>query len=561
MLGLAPRFVWLGILSVASHHLVFRRIELWPFQLALLTFVLFSIDVCLRVHVEGISAFLDALKPAYLDLTVYTLGVLASIGAYRLLFHRLRHCPGPKWWALSKFAFISVDRKGLRARTVEAAHQKYGDVVRTGPRELSINAPSAIVPIMGAKSSFWRGPWYAASAGSRSPHVPRNLHALLNESDHAARRKVWEVAFSAKALKSYEPILIEVLEIMIDQLEGRARRKETINIDDYSSFYAFDVMSQAGFGADFGLLHHGQLTPMIQAFQALMTFMQLVGNLPYLVEILGLLPNPMAEFDKYMNQVVVERKARKEAKPDIMGQLLHDVSETATSRTSKRKDAEAVSDARLIVGAGSDTSSTTLGIATFFLMESPQILADLRQELLDVFGDDPSLLTNVARMDDKTCPLLNAVINESLRIFPPVPGGLQRESRSPAIVEVNGSKIVIPADTVVTLPIWSIQRDARNFSPEPLKFRPERWLRPDKEVRFNKAAFIPFSLGKTWCVGKALAYMELRLVLANLVRRFDFVPADKYDAQKFQDGLVDAFVVLRNHKLPVHVRIRDHAGP
>lgn len=120
---------------------------------------------------------------------------------------------------------------------------------------------------------------------------------------------------------------------------------------------------------------------------------------------------------------------------------------------------------------------------------------------------------------------------------------------------------MIPADTVVTLPIWSIQRDARNFSPEPLKFRPERWLHPDKEVRFNKAAFMPFSFGKTSCVGKALAYMELRLVVANLVRRFDFVPADKYDAQKFQDGLTDAFVIQRKHKLPVNVHIRAHVGP
>ncbi|CDU23467.1 related to Cytochrome P450 [Sporisorium scitamineum] len=556
MLGLTTRFVWLGILSVASHHLVFRRIELWPFQLTSLASTLFAINITLRTRIDATPIFPHALTLALVDLTFCTTTVLISIGVYRLFFHRLCRFPGPRLWALSKGAFLTVDVRGVRSRVVEEAHERWGDVVRTGPREVSVRAASAGVAVMGGRSGFWRGPWYVGSAGSRSKDVVRNVHAVMVEADHKARRKVWEVAFSGEALKSYETILVDVLEVMVEQLERRSRRKETVKIDDYCSFYAYDVMSQVGFGADFGLLQQGQLSPMIQALEKFMSYVQVVGNLPYLVEILGLLPNPMAEFDKYMTRIVMERKARKEAKPDVMGHLLHDV-----GKSSKRKDAEAASDARLIVVAGSETTSTTLGIAIFFLIENPPILADLRRELLNVFGDDPSLLTDFSQLDDKTCPLLNAVINESLRIFPPVPSGLQRECPSPTLIDVNGDQIVIPANTVVTLPIWSIQRDPRNFSPEPLHFRPQRWLHPENEVRFNKAAFTPFSLGKTSCVGKALAYMELRLVLANLVRRFDFVPADKYDAQKFQDGLVDAFVTQRNHKLPVKIHIRDHVGP
>lgn len=554
------RFLWLSILSIVSHHVVFRNFELWPGQLLVLVSALFAIDISLRHSINETPIFPYAAKLAFLDLWVWTCGVLVSISVYRLFFHRLRHFPGPKSWAVSKFALMTTDAKGLRPRTLEKAHRKYGDVVRTGPRELSINAPSAIPAIMGSKSSFWRGPWYAATAGARSPYIPRNLHSVMFESDHSARRKIWDAAFSAKALKGYETILIDNMENMVNQLVKRSQRKEKVNIDDYCSFFSFDVMAQAGFAGDFGLLNQGQLTPMIKALDDFMSFVQLAGNLPYLVEILGALPNPIAEFDKYMNKIVMERKARKESVPDIMGHLLHEV-ETERGKDSKRQEAEATADARLIIVAGSDTSSTTMGIALFFLMENPQVLAELRQELLDVFGDDLTLVTDFARMDNKTCPLLNAVINESLRIFPPVPTGLQRESPSPAIVDVNGQKVVIPANTIVTLPIWSLHRDARNFSPEPLRFRPERWLRPEKEERFNKAAFTPFSFGKTSCVGKALAYMEIRLVIANLVRHFNFVPADNYDAQKFQDGLVDAFVTKRNYKLPVHVEVRNHSRP
>ena len=555
------RFVWLSILSVTSHYLVFCRIELWPFQLILLASLLLSIDVSLRISLSDTPIFPDAVKLAYIDMAACICGVLASIGVYRLFFHRLRHFPGPKSWALSKFAFVNADINGLRSTAVHEAHRRYGDIVRTGPREISINAATAIAPVMGARSTFWRGPWYVAAGNARSADAPRNLHSTLRESDHAARRKIWDSAFSAKSLKSYEPTLIDVVDTMVKQLELRSRRQETVNIDDFCCLYAYDVMSRVGFGADFGLLEHGQVTAFVKALDHFVAYAQLIGNLPYLVEIVALLPNPMAQLNKYMESILNERKARKDPAPDIMAHLLVSDDQTNNGGKSKNKDAEALSDARLMLGAGSDTACITMGVVIFYLMESPNILAELRQELLDVFEDAPGLLTDFARMDEKTCPLLNAIINEALRLVPPVPGGLQRESPVPTTVDVNGSRVVIPANTVVTLPILTIQRDPRNFSPEPLQFRPQRWLRPENEERLNRTAFMPFSFGKTFCPGKVLAYMELRLVIANLVRRFDFVPAEGYDAQKFKDGLVDAFVVVRKHKLPVQIRLHDHVGP
>jgi len=230
---------------------------------------------------------------------------------------------------------MTTDIKGLRPRVMEAAHKKYGDIVRTGPREISINAPSAIASVMGAKSDFWRGPWYVSTAGSRGPHIPRNLHSTVIEADHAARLKIWDAAFSAKALKGYESILIDIMDNMINQLERRSQRQEKVNIDDYCSFYSFDVMAQAGFAGDFALLNQGQLTPMIQALEDFMQFVQLVGNIPYLIDILGALPNPIAEFDKYMTNIVLERKARKIAVPDIMSHLLHEV-ETEKIKSGER---------------------------------------------------------------------------------------------------------------------------------------------------------------------------------------------------------------------------------
>lgn len=159
------RYLWLGIFSIASHHIVFRHIELWPLQLLALISVLFGTNVSLRHSISATPLFPDATKLACIDVAVWTVGITISVGCYRLFLHRLSHFPGPASWALSEFAFVTIDVKGLRPRVVEAAHKKYGDIVRTGPRKISINAASAIALVMGAKSDFWRGSWYVSTAG------------------------------------------------------------------------------------------------------------------------------------------------------------------------------------------------------------------------------------------------------------------------------------------------------------------------------------------------------------------------------------------------------------
>jgi cytochrome P450 len=79
--------------------------------------------------------------------------------------------------------------------------------------------------------------------------------------------------------------------------------------------------------------------------------------------------------------------------------------------------------------------------------------------------------------------------------------------------------VFIPGNTVVQLQPFVIQRDPRNFS-RPDEFIPERWTtRP--ELVLNKEAFLPFSTGPYDCVGKRLAYMEMRSVIAKVVGEFD----------------------------------------
>ena len=106
------------------------------------------------------------------------------------------------------------------------------------------------------------------------------------------------------------------------------------------------------------------------------------------------------------------------------------------------------------------------------------------------------------------------------------------------------------------MPVHTIQRDPRYFK-EPLRFYPERWLEENaSEWILDRRAFIVFGTGPYKCVGNNLAMIEMRAVLANIVRTFDFVAADDEDFSAIEKETKDTFtlsmgkldIVLTNRK-------------
>lgn len=130
-------------------------------------------------------------------------------------------------------------------------------------------------------------------------------------------------------------------------------------------------------------------------------------------------------------------------------------------------------------------------------------------------------------------PYLDYVLLESLRLRPPVPGGLNRTA-PPAGLTIDG--IHIPGDTVMTVPTWTIQRDPRYWS-DPLSFKPERWA----SLSTESVPFIAFTRGRWVCPGRALAMMEMRTLIGRMALRFDMALAE--DGAKFEAGMKDTFTM------------------
>ena len=114
----------------------------------------------------------------------------------------------------------------------------------------------------------------------------------------------------------------------------------------------------------------------------------------------------------------------------------------------------------------------------------------------------------------------------------------------------------VPEGTQVSVHIYTMHRDSREFSPLPDTFWPDRWLAGAKEgVVTDRSAFIPFSTGSAGCVGKPLALVELRVVVALLVQTFDMRFAPGYDAKQWEEDFHDYFVA-RKGELPVVLSCR-----
>lgn len=166
----------------------------------------------------------------------------------------------------------------------------------------------------------------------------------------------------------------------------------------------------------------------------------------------------------------------------------------------------------------------------FYLSRNPPAYARLASEIHTAFSSD-SEIRQGPRITN--CKYLRAVIDEAMRISPPTPGVMWREqdphSAEPLVVDGH----VIPPGTMVGVGTYSLMHNPDYF-PEPFIFRPKRWLEgdPDQETPKQREAratmrraFIPFTLGSRAFAGKAVAYLEITLMVAKTLWYFDFEKA------------------------------------
>ena len=175
---------------------------------------------------------------------------------------------------------------------------------------------------------------------------------------------------------------------------------------------------------------------------------------------------------------------------------------------------EILSQLLIFLAAGYETTATTLHFVTYILALRPEIQDKLRDEVNEIFGDKEE----IGYDDISKFVYMNAIINETLRIFPPATRLNRLCQRDITIQGVKFEK-----GCSFTVPIYYIHHDPDVYE-DPEEFIPERFL-PDEVASRHPMAFLPFGAGPRNCLGMRFAEYELRVTLAWVIKKFKFLPA------------------------------------
>lgn len=171
-----------------------------------------------------------------------------------------------------------------------------------------------------------------------------------------------------------------------------------------------------------------------------------------------------------------------------------------------------VHDTRTLVGAGSETTATTLEMIIWKVANSPEMLKKLKGELAT--AAESGGLSSFESL--QKLPYLTAVVKEGLRRSVSVSGRLPRWDPKNAIVYKEHT---LPPGTIISMDIPGVSLNPQVF-PDPMKFDPERWNRSGEKERSEKY-FVPFGKGQRICVGKEFATVSVYLTVANVFHKYD----------------------------------------
>lgn len=351
---------------------------------------------------------------------------------YNIYFHPLSAFPGPRTWAASSIPFTRSCLAGSAPFDILKLHDRYGDVVRIRPNELSFIHHRASKDLKRhQKSENIKDPIWFGTPGLKD--------SLLGASSeiHARFRRMLAPAFSSKAVSLQETLIQLYVDQLISGLQrsrgsDQAGKVNEVNLGDWFSYFTFDIIGDLAFGEPFDCMksadYHPWVAGTIRSMEALM-YMGLSRQ--YLPSLDTLIPKVMPKrlaaamrnHGKLASEKVAKRLASSSTRLDFIGVM---------SNNGREKDSvdqmtpeEIRANATILLVAGAETTATALAGAVHLLTDNPFVLERLTTEIRTNFSHERDI--NLVRVGQ--LKYLTAVIDEVLRIYPPAPWAQPRQVR------------------------------------------------------------------------------------------------------------------------------------
>lgn len=192
-----------------------------------------------------------------------------------------------------------------------------------------------------------------------------------------------------------------------------------------------------------------------------------------------------------------------------------------------------------------DTTTSTIEWAIAELLKDKDALSKVQEELK--YASNSSVVSEIQL---SKCSYLNACIKETLRLHPVVPLLIPRRAYDTCEI----MNYTIPQNTQIFVNVWAIGRDPKVWD-DPFSFEPERFIGSNMDFKGQDFEFIPFGAGRRMCPGLPVGIKSVQLILASLVKRFEWVLPNDEDPAKLD--MNEKFGVTLHKEKPLQLIFKD----
>ncbi|NDJ52412.1 MAG: cytochrome P450 [Chloroflexi bacterium] len=353
----------------------------------------------------------------------------------------------------------------------------------------------------------------------------------VNEDEHRQHRRLLMPAFHKKAVDRYYDDVVAVTQATLDQWTPG----QCINLYEDIVMMSLGITVKTLLGVEL----NDELARMGKALDEAMHMVLSPWAIGLPFDIPGLPYQRMLSHIAYMDNVMGKLIKQNQDFPPIADHVMAVLTQGTLEDGRQLSFDEIMGHATVIFGAGHETTASALVWTLFLLSQHPQVAADLVDELEGALQGSAPQLDQLDQL-----PLLDRVVNESMRVIPPVP----LNSRTVAHHTELGGYPMHPGLQVI-VSIYHTHHMPDVF-PEPERFIPERW----ETIKPGPYTYNPFSAGPRMCIGAKFALMELKVILAMLLQRYRFEFAGGVSIDRY------AGITMTPRKgMPMIVRRQDHA--
>ncbi|MGB6301383.1 MAG: cytochrome P450 [Rivularia sp. (in: cyanobacteria)] len=406
---------------------------------------------------------------------------------------------------------------------MEKAAKRYGDIftLRLKAPVVVVSNPQALQQILTNDTKDFSAP----SEGNKAfePLMGKNSVIMASGDAHRRQRKLLMPPFHGDKIRSY----VEVINQVTSEIMNRWEVGKNFDAREGMQAITMRVIMQAVFGIYEGdrateldkllgsMLDAGGSSPLRAAFLVFPVLQKDLGEKSYWGKFLR---NKQRVYQVLDDEIEERRANPSDSRTDVLSMLMAARDEQGEAMSNMELSDELIT----LLTAGHETTATALAWALYLIHKFPQVREKLLTEL-------DSLDENADYSTINKLPYLNAVCNETLRIYPVAILQFQRKVETP--VSLCGHDLE-PGTLLYGSVYLTHQRE--DLYPEPKKFKPERFL----ERQFSPYEFIPFGAGARRCIGAALAQCEMKLILTKILKNLQLELVDDGELKPKRRGLV-----------------------